>query len=465
MRLNFCGAASALLLVLSMSACGGSNPAAPVQTVHCADGSVAPNNDASKCVAAKPETVSFSSISPANGSVIAQSASVYPMANVQFSATTNIPATVTYTLDGNSVSVQANVPVGTHNLRIVATPLIGVGSDTTITFTVPQAGVNIHLIVATAIGGRVPQGARAVIEDADSASFDAQGNVFVPSRFAITESNAKIVIRGDAGMIPFLGRVPSRFFNNLTVIGVPTTFSIASGVYAGQMIPIHMDSAYTLVTSLAQNHLSFYLRTQQADGSWAYNVGSWPGTAKYAFFKYAVSAQDSIDTKKTTDSLNVMYGYTVFTPTDTADVKANGGLVVYLNHSNSVSGGSVPGLQGDYNSGEVDLQLASWPAGTAGNLAGVPVYYLLWNEFLHTIGVGHTCSWVSLAQSSCSYDESPVITSRDVGYILLMIRVRALERQYNTRFSMAQAHQGERMSQGLSEDKVAYVDANGNIVP
>jgi hypothetical protein len=392
------------------------------------------------------------------------------MANLQISVTAtsargNI-VNLTYAVDGNPVSSSANVTVGPHSIHISATATTSeVAKDTTITIVVQQAGFNIHLVVATATGERAPQGARAVIEDADSTSFDAQGNAFVPSCFAVKESNAKINIRGDAGMIPFLGHVPSRFFSNLTVIGVPTTFTIPSGPYAGQVIPIHMDSVYALVTSLAQNHLSFYLRTQQVDGSWAYNVGSWKTfPVKVAFFQYAVSALDSIGVQKSLDSLNTVSGFKVFVLTDTVDVNTNGGVKIYVNHPNTSSDGSIQGLQGDYTFGVVHLQYGSWPVGTPG-VGGTPIYDLVQAELIHTLSTGHTCSWVSLSESSCSYANGDFLSARDLGYILLMIRMRALERQYNTRFSIAQAHQGERMSQGLPEEKVAYVDANGNIVP
>lgn len=461
--------AACAAVAFSLLACsGGITP--PVQTVHCSDGSIAPNNDASKCiVAVKPDTVSFLSVSPANGSVITQSASACPMANLQISVTTmsargNI-VNLTYAVDGNPVSSSTNVTVGPHSIHISATTTTSdVAKDTTITIVVQQGGFNVHLTVTTATGERTPQGARAVVEDADSASFDSQGNAFVPSCFAVKESNAKINIRGDAGMIPFLGRVPSRFFSNLAVTGVPTTFTIPSGPYAGQVIPIHLDSAYKIVPSHGADSLAFYQRWLQADGSYAYDVGSWNGAAKYAYFQYAVSAKDSADLKKSLDSLNFMFGQTMFTLTDTADVKANGGVRVYLLNANAASNGSIQGVQGDYTLGTVHLQYASWPLSTP-VVGGQPVYSLIQAEFFHTLATGHTCSWVSLSQSSCSYANGDFLSVRDVGYILLMIRVRALERLHNTRFSLAQAHQGERMSQGLPEEKVAYVDANGNLIP
>jgi hypothetical protein len=70
------------------------------------------------------------------------------------------------------------------------------------------------------------------------------------------------------------------------------------------------------------------------------------------------------------------------------------------------------------------------------------------HEIIHVLGVEHGCGFPSIEAVACGpngFQEASEPTQYDIAYILQMIRVRELERQYSTKFSYCENHQGLRV--------------------
>src|SRR4051812_11889317 len=97
--------------------------------------------------------------------------------------------------------------------------------------------------ILVAGGGGCPTNAWVVagpVGAEDSTVVDPTSCTFsLASRYAQGDS-ARIVIRATTRMKGFLGRVPKRYFGAMNIVGIPTQWSIASGVYAGSTVPIEL---------------------------------------------------------------------------------------------------------------------------------------------------------------------------------------------------------------------------------
>ncbi|MHB0978275.1 MAG: hypothetical protein ACYC1K_02645 [Minisyncoccota bacterium] len=436
--------AIALAIAPFITACGTEVPPVGPDVKYCSDGSPAPGNDVSRCPATPVETVSVSSVNVSTSFVGVS----YPMVQVTISAsglsTTGKPVTVAITVDGSPINGSLTIPEGSYRVCFIGTSSSGVKSDETCqTRSITWPKIVGRFVAATPTSEYVPSGLWAVAEETDSVRVNSDGTFSLPTLAALKDT-AKVVVRGSNEVFPTLARVEKKYFGNYVQISSVRNWTISTGTYAGQTVALSLEKAFK-PTSLQA--FGFFQRGQKVGegGAYRYLVGSYVSfPVKVAVYRGRSSISlSSVDEGRLWDRLNEMEqvtGFDLFVPSDTTSVNAAGGIRLLLNPG---AGAAVDEWsKGDYVSGQVTLGL-----GTNGTFAAFdPTVADAKHEFLHASGpIGHTCQWASVMEQSClrnmPYNPQP----EDVANWHLMRLGRGLERKYDTRFSMAQMHQGERV--------------------
>lgn len=438
---------------------GGGNPISPVR---CPDGSVAPGNDVSRCpVIPPPETVSATASASTNFVGV-----TYPMARVTITAsgqsTAGKTVTVAVTVDGSVVNGSVMLPEGNHTLCVTGTSSSGVKSNEAcqvLAITWPE--IVGHFVASTPTSEYVPQGLWAVVEDADSVRVNPDGTFAIHTISALKDT-AKVVIRGSSEVFPTLARVEKQYFSNYVQVSSVKNWTIPTGTYAGQTIALSLEKAFK---PTSPQPYGFFQRGQKIGegGAYRYLVGSYTSyPVKVAVYRgrstFTLSAEDEAKLWARLAEMNQTLGFNLYVQSDTVSVNAAGGVRTTFNPGGS--GGVDDWSKGDYVSGMVNIGLAT--DGTF--LALTPQYGVTAkHEFLHASGpISHTCQWSSAMEQNCLRNTPNDFTPEDVAYWHIMRLVRGLERKYNTRFSMAQMHQGERVFLlGLTEDKVIVFGPEG----
>jgi hypothetical protein len=83
------------------------------------------------------------------------------------------------------------------------------------------------------------------------------------------------------------------------------------------------------------------------------------------------------------------------------------------------------------------------------------------HEIVHLLGNEHGCGFPSIMAVACGpngFQEAPEPTSYDIAYTLQRIRVRELERQYGTKFSYCENHQGLRVVERGQAEEFCFKD-------
>ncbi len=450
-----------------LTACGAEVP--PVgPPVHCPDGSVAPGNDVSRCPVTPPtETVSVS----VNASTSFVGVS-YPTARVTISAsgqsTAGKTVTVSVTVDGSPSAVGSiTLPEGNHNICAVGTSSSGVKSNESCqSLVISWPKIVGRFVAATPTSEYVPSGLWAVAEETDSVRVNSDGTFSLPTLAALKDT-AKVVVRGSSEVFPTLARVEKKYFGNYVQVSSVRNWTITTGTYAGQTVVLSMEKAYK--ETPPQPH-GFFPRWKlnQLGGTdsttYAYLVGSYTSyPVKVATYKMRsnslFSTEDEAKLWARVAEMNQTMGFNLYVQSDTTSVNATGGIRVTF--GNGGAGGMVDNeTKGDYISGMVNISQAN-----DGTFLILTLQYggATKHEGLHASGpIHHTCQWSSLMEQNCLRNLPNDLQPEDVAYWHLMRLVRGLERKYNTRFSLAQMHQGERvLLLGLTEDKVSVFGVNG----
>lgn len=460
-RMRFIVFAIAAAIAL-LTGCGGGGD--PVSPVRCPDGSVAPGNDVSRCpVIPPPETVSVVSLSASTNFV----GVTYPMARVTITAsgqsTAGKTVTVAVTVDGSSVNGSTMLPEGSHNLCATATSSSGVKSNEAcqvLAITWPE--IVGRFVATTPTDEYVPQGLWAVVEDVDSVRVNPDGTFTIHTISALKDT-AKVVIRGSNEVFPTLARVERKYYGNYVQIGSIKNWTIPTGTYAGQTIALSLEKAFK---PTSPQPFGFFQRGQKTGegGAYRYLVGSYTSyPVKVAVFRdrsnFPLSAVDEAKLWARLAEMEQTMGFDLFVQSDTNSVNIGGGLRVVFD-SNRTTGGTDNPTLGDYLFGTVTLG-----PGTSGTLIILDPQYGVTtkHEFLHASGpISHTCQWMSAMEQNCLRNLPNDLTLEDVAYWHTMRLVRGLERKYNTRFSLAQMHQGERVFLlNLPEDKIVVHGTDG----
>ncbi len=304
------------------------------------------------------EVVTASIVAPTSGSTLSQTATGYPNALVSITASASSPNrggdtfSFAWTADGAEISATTDslsmlFPLGSHTLCVVAiSTSSGIkSSQVCTTFTVVPASMNLHVWVADLDGGaHTFQHEYAVIVDStflvatDSILVGSDGSAnFKNPKFAIMDT-VPIILRGDPNLKWFAADVPKTYDANFNPILVPNEVTIPTGTYTGQVIPIHLDSAYQLIPN--DTHLSFYGRDQLPDDSYVYAVGDWKTLPVPVALSGVTTALDSSHFEVALASMETVFGLKLFTLTDSVTLSRGCGTLINYSPTNLGSGGT-----------------------------------------------------------------------------------------------------------------------------
>jgi hypothetical protein len=273
------------------------------------------------------------------------------------------------------------------------------------------------------------------------------------SRYSLDDS-ARIVAVAAPLMKGFLGRVPKRYFSALNIVGVPATWTITEGTFTGSRVPIDLEAAYALPGGKASDP-SFYLRYGTP---WRYVVGSYAAPPVATAFcrarsNRAIDIADSTAFWVIMSAYHVILGRTMYAPASDTSVCGEGKPGFELIRDSTQGGIPVAGITSpfsrDFAKGVMD---GDWKQASRKCFIDL---FCVQHEMTHGLGFGHTCSWTSIMESCGDRShQSDTPTATDVAYVQLMAAVAAAERAANTRLSLPQAHQYERVARGLPEEAV-----------
>jgi hypothetical protein len=287
----------------------------------------------------------------------------------------------------------------------------------------------------------------------DSAAVRADCTFSLESRYALDDT-ARIVATAPAIMKGFLGEVPKRYFSALNIVGIPTVWTITSGTFAGSPVPIDLGAAYATPTGRTGDP-SFYLRYGTPS---RYVVGSYAAPPVPTAFcrsasNRAIDLADSTAFWTIMSAYHVIVGRTIYAPAQDVAVCGRSSTGFELVRDSTQGGIPVAGIttpfSRDFARGIMD---GDWKQESRKCFIDL---FCVQHEMTHGLGFGHTCAWTSIMESCGNRAmQSDTPTATDVAYIQLMAAVADAERTLNTRLSLPQAHQFERVARGLPEEAV-----------
>ena len=412
------------------------------------------------------EVLSISSLLPLDGSQILSSFKDYPKAVVKLGATATSTksgalSNLVYSVDGTKLSSnEVTVLVGSHQACVVATAPTGMSTSKCWKFSVPPANFvgKIYMAGTTSCPANVL--ITADYTKADSTFLKSDCTFVLSSKYALLDT-AVIETRDPNGtMINFVGHIPKKYFGTLNIVGVPTVWNISVGIFKDKKVAIDLESAYRIS---GDGNTSFYYRAGDQNG-WLYQVGSFISPTNTAFCRNLstqdIPPSDSVTFWSLMKTFQENYiGKTIFVPSNQAGVCEEGlgsrgvKLINAVNERGKPNGGSEGYGKRDFVRGIINgyskyIQNSCFTIDSC-----------VWHEMTHVVGHGHTCSWKTNMGTNCR-DEllSNTPTENDVAYIQLMMAVAETERKLNTRFSLGQAHQGERLKKVLKEEFVYIIE-------
>lgn len=246
---------------------------------------------------------------------------------------------------------------------------------------------------------------------------------------------------------PALLRLPAdSLLAEVRVVLIPREWTLRTGAYAGRTVSTSLADAFARACT---GCTSFFRSVGGGGGATHNRVQSWPDTVfplRLAFDREqpggAISARDSAGFWQAVDQLERTVGLDLFRPAPLAEFWQEGPdnfVLVWADRALAYAGlGSVASRGGNVVYGALRLRRGAAVAAPEGPA-------LVGHELLHTLGLGHTCGWPSLLAESarCPTMRSPVATPRDVAYLQLLLRVRTLQRIYQTSWGIEAAREGE----------------------
>ena len=245
------------------------------------------------------------------------------------------------------------------------------------------------------------------------------------------------------------------------VVAIPTTWMIRSGTHQGQEVPISINLA--MVTP---DHLPSFYGTSYDPGHSDFIANHFIIPESYLPWSVGISHNDSNPTVTASDStylwgqlreLEEHLGYSMFEPTDNIE-QAD---IIVIQDSDLPSAGQA-GPKFEYEPWTMTRHV-SWGSGTTDIIqiaygvwgSGLVVFRdvsqspppLIWHEFIHVLGIGHGCHWVSV-MSNCqpSYHPSP----EDVAYLEVLHATLRAVHEADAFGSLLRALLGERKAVGLT---------------
>jgi hypothetical protein len=289
---------------------------------------------------------------------------------------------------------------------------------------------------------------------ADSVPVDSAGNFSLPLPAGAAGDTLEVAV--DAAdpaarrYHPALVRLPrGELAGEHGFVLVPRVWTIPAGTYTGMRVEISLERAFRRT---CRDCTAFYRRGSDPWTGPRDLVRTWPESVyplRVAFDREApggrISARDSVDFWRAAEAMEAVFGADLFRPASYREAlwsqedAAEDVVLVQVDHSIRASGIGITSAYGnEIVYGEVRVKWASLIGADDGE-------HLVAHELMHSLGLGHTCSWQSVvADSRCGAQRSPVPTPHDVAYAQLVRRVRQLQRVHGARWALWAARSGER---------------------
>lgn len=271
-----------------------------------------------------------------------------------------------------------------------------------------------------------------------------------------------------------------------TLVLAPRSWTPSTGDYAGVEVPIDPEMAAD--TRVMPSFWGFFFPYEQNGFSqnvtdrttWSGELRSWPMEAypiPVALDRLGsntpISDADSVAFWTHVDRMEQALGFDAFQPTPLEDVQILSGtrraaeaILVRVDTAQAIAGyGIVSRPEPQLWSFATDARTWSGNFAERVSIVSADIAYgivglastdgfadqgLVIHEMMHTLGAGHGCSWASV-QTYCASLKSDIPTPADVGHLLAMLEMRALEREYGSRFGVFASVIGHRsVTLGLS---------------
>jgi hypothetical protein len=254
---------------------------------------------------------------------------------------------------------------------------------------------------------------------------------------------------------------------NADIVMVPRSWTIKSGIYAGQNVAISLSKVMDEPMWLPSYYNGLFL-----DDTYLIDMGGWLESSFPARVMIdhrnsdpQVTPTDSVDLWQQLNRMETIFGKDLFRPEPSpstwwalGDTSPPVAGVIRVGYNRNLSGGAY--ALSTLPQREWTMDLGAFAAGgafskfqltskaiNAGSidLSGVVYKFasprVLMHEMMHVFGLGHGCPFTTTQAGSCGASEP---TREDVAHVELLWSVIALEHQYDTLLGIMPGLIGER---------------------
>lgn len=287
---------------------------------------------------------------------------------------------------------------------------------------------------------------------ADSAAVDSAGRFSVPRPASLAGDSVRLVVDGPERVFhPSVAAVPRAGWDEeARIILVPRRWAIATGTHAGDTVAVSMVRAFD--PACPECASGFYRRAAPRSGARAGTVPAWrPGSFPlrvafdHDYTTEPITRRDSAAFWRDVEELERDLGMHLFRPARFADTAPMGEgpddvVLVWVESGMRAAGlGSVTYTGSNIDYGAVRIHAArSFTDPAAPGLVA--------HEMVHTLGVGHTCTWYSVMAdvTRCPARRASSPTAEDVAYLQLHLAMGSLQRAHRARWGFDAALRGEQ---------------------
>jgi hypothetical protein len=292
---------------------------------------------------------------------------------------------------------------------------------------------------------------------ADSAVTDSAGRFSVARPEEAGDSLRVVVDAADPSarfFHPSVAAVPrAEWDNEVRMVLVPRRWRIPVGSMAGTEVPVSVVRGFT---PTCRGCASGFFRRAVADltGAHSSTVPAWrPGSFPlrvafdHEYTSERITGRDSTVFWGDASELEELVGMSLFRPARFVDTSPGDDhdpddvVLVWVERGLRAAGlGSVT-YSGGGDIGYGAVRLHNTISFTRSQVPG-----LIAHELVHTLGVGHTCSWYSVMAdvTICPQQRAPSPTAEDVAYLQVHLAMGRLQRTHRARWGLDAALRGEQ---------------------